>query len=187
MELTLQDQMQQFFLSCGMGFILGFCYELFRIPRLILNSGRRAVFIQDVLFFAIAAVLTFLFSLAVMDGKLRFYLFLGEFLGFTSYYFTLGKIISKFTKSVIYAILLIWNKMWEIILYPFRLLYKFAKRIIKKPIDKLQEIFKNITTKILSFFKKCLKGRRKVLYNQLEASENLAGTAPRVHKKGKRR
>ena len=77
--------------------------------------------------------------------------------------------------------------MWEIILYPFRVLYKFIKRIIKKPIDKLQEIFKNITIKILSFFKKSLKGRRKVLYNQLEASEDIAGTAPRIHKKGKRR
>jgi len=32
-----------------------------------------------------------------------------------------------------------------------------------------------------------LKGRRKVLYNQLEASEDIAGTAPRIHKKGKRR
>jgi len=112
---------------------------------------------------------------------------LGEFLGFTSYYFTLGKLISRFTKSVINAIIYIWKRMWEIILYPFRVLYKFIKRIIKKPIDKLQEIFKNITIKILSFFKKSLKGRRKVLYNQLEASEDIAGTAPRIHKKGKRR
>lgn len=94
MEITLQEQMHQFFLSCGMGFVLGLWYELFRIPRLILNSGRRAVFFQDLLFFLTAAVLTFLFSLAVMDGRLRFYLFLGEAIGFASYYRTVGRLSS---------------------------------------------------------------------------------------------
>jgi spore cortex biosynthesis protein YabQ len=180
-EITLQEQMHQLFLSCGMGFVLGLWYELFRIPRLILNSGRRAVFFQDLLFFLTAAVLTFLFSLAVMDGRLRFYLFLGEAIGFASYYRTVGRLSVRFTKTVTGVIISIWKKIWEIILFLLRLLYNPIKRLF----GRFNEIFQKTVNNIASFFKKRLKDTPSVLYNQERVADTATGTRPRaLHKKG---
>jgi spore cortex biosynthesis protein YabQ len=183
-EITLQEQMHHFFLSCGMGFLLGLYYELFRIPRLILSSGRRSVFIQDVLFCLSAAVLTFLFSLAVMDGRLRFYLFLGEAIGFAAYYFTIGRLVVRFAKTVIDVIIKVWKMLWKIILAPFRFLFK----LISKPLHKFINVLKEFFNKLLVNFKKSLKDTRSVLYNQLKVSDSTTGTRPRaLHKKGNRK
>ena len=69
MEITINDQMRELLLSCGMGFILGLYYECFRVPRLIMHVSKTALFIQDIVYFLSAAVLIFLFSLAIMAAE----------------------------------------------------------------------------------------------------------------------
>jgi spore cortex biosynthesis protein YabQ len=183
-EITLKEQLHQLFLSCGMGFILGFYYDLYRVPRLIMRSKSRAVFFQDVLFFSTSAVITFLFALAVMDGRLRFYLFLGEGIGFASYYFTIGRLVMKFSGTVTAFILKSWNLFWRLVFYPFR----YIIGILRRPARKFLQIIKNLLSKIAGNFKKGLKHTGTMLYNQKKVSANEEGTEPRaVHKKGKKK
>ena len=59
MEWTNGSQVYDLLLSCGLGFLLGAYYDVFRVLRLALKSGKRAIFFQDVFFFASAAVITF--------------------------------------------------------------------------------------------------------------------------------
>ena len=77
MEMTNGQQLNELFLSCGMGFLLGAYYDIFRVIRLVMRPGKRTIFFQDLFFFLSSAVVTFIFSLSVMDGQLRFYLFWG--------------------------------------------------------------------------------------------------------------
>ena len=74
MEITINDQMRELLLSCGMGFILGLYYECYRVPRLVMRISKTALFIQDIVYFS-AAIDIFVFT--CNNGRLRFYL-LGE-------------------------------------------------------------------------------------------------------------
>lgn len=64
------------------GFLLGAYYDVFRLLRVMLPCRRWTVFVQDVVFFVTAAVITFLFDLTLTGGLLRFYLFVGWRRGF---------------------------------------------------------------------------------------------------------
>lgn len=183
MEITIAEQMHQLFLSCGMGFLLGIYYDVFRVARLIMHSKQRVIFFQDLLFFLSSAVFTFLFALAVMDGRLRLYLFIGEGIGFLAYYFTIGRLVMRFAGTVTAVIVLIWKTFWQLVFLPFRLLFS----LINRPALHFYAFIKKRMQKTASILKKALKRIPNVLYNQRKVSGNTSGTSPRVlHMKGKK-
>ncbi|MCI9415310.1 MAG: hypothetical protein HFJ79_09075 [Clostridiales bacterium] len=164
MELTNGSQFYNLFLSCGLGFLLGVYYDVFRVARLALRSGKRSIFFQDLFFFASSAVITFLFALAVTAGQLRLYIFLGSAAGFAAYYFTLGRVVMKFAGTAIRLILKVWHILWMVILFPFRWLY----RLLRPLMIKLGHLTGKITEKPRSFLKKGLKHAGSLLYNPLK-------------------
>ena len=161
MEVTGAQQLSQLFLSCGMGFLLGAYYDVFRVIRLVMRTGKRWIFVQDLLFFLSAAVLTFLFSLAVMEGQLRFYLFFGEGLGFSAYYFTVGRVVMRFAGAAAAAVAAVWNGFWRLVFYPFRLL----GRLLRRPAGAMARLFQKIREKAAQLLKKGLKRAASLLYN----------------------
>ncbi|MDD3692419.1 MAG: spore cortex biosynthesis protein YabQ [Oscillospiraceae bacterium] len=176
MEITINDQMRELLLSCGMGFILGLYYECYRVPRLVMRISKTALFIQDIVYFLSAAVLTFLFSLAIMDGRLRFYLFLGEAIGFAVYYFTVGRLVGRIAVIVVNAVKFLCIKLSKIITAPFKLLIG----LIYSGFFLLLDFLKKIVHKFIIFLKKCLKRIRLILYNRKKVSDNKTGTTPRA-------
>lgn len=162
METSLAVQLQQCFLSCGLGFLLGLYYDVFRIARVIVPPSHRALFLQDIFFFASSAVITFLFSLAVMEGRLRLYLFLGEAAGFFAYYFTLGRVVTGLAVRAVAAVLRAWKVLWTILLWPLRALW----RVTRSPREAAEAVCLKTGQKALLFFKKGLQRLRDVVYNK---------------------
>lgn len=165
METTIPEQLNQLFLSCGMGFLLGCYYDVFRVIRLVMHSGKRWIFVQDMLFFLSSAVLTFLFSLAVMEGRLRSYLFVGELVGFVAYYFTIGKIVMRFAGRVVAVVVKVWNGFWRAVFAPFRFAGRLLGRCLRRPLAFLSAFFRKIGEKALQLLKKGLKHGPSLLYN----------------------
>ena len=95
------EQTQLFLYAFGFGFVLGIIYDIFRIVRLIFSGGRGAVFVADILYLAVCAVLTFSFVLTLSSGVLRGYILAGEILGWLVYYFSLGLLCVKVSNRVI--------------------------------------------------------------------------------------
>lgn len=127
MGITNSGQLQELFLAGGLGFLLGAFYDVFRVIRLMMRPSARVIFFQDLLYFTLSSVITFLFALAVTGGELRFYLFLGLVTGFMAYYFTVGRAVMRCAKQVIAAILWLWKMLWKAIFFPFRLLWEADK------------------------------------------------------------
>lgn len=155
MNLPLSSQLFGFAASVAGGFVLGALYDLFRIWRILFRSGRRAVFFQDVFYLFLASLLTFLLSLSVSLGEVRFYLVAGEVAGWLLYYFSVGFVTVRF----------------------FRFAVKFLERFFFAPLEKLLLALWNILKKIAVFFvkfikkvfskrKNSLKRRGKIVYNQ---------------------
>lgn len=76
-----------FLKSIGAGFLIGALYLLFMLLRKAGAKHPAAVFFQDVLFCAVAALVSFLFVFDVNAGVGRFYIFAGEGIGCTVFYY----------------------------------------------------------------------------------------------------
>lgn len=93
--ITVSSQLRLFFLSCGMGMLMAAVYEFFQIIRLIFFKRRLPVFLWDIIYCTVAALSTFSFILAVNKGELRWFMFVGEAVGFILTYSALSKCVTR--------------------------------------------------------------------------------------------
>lgn len=143
---TIADQTKVFMLSLGMGFILGILYDVFRVIRLIITDKPRAFIFQDMLYFALCTLISFMFLLGVNNGKLRSFELAGEILGWLVYYFTFGTVAIRFGNLVISTVKKLLNFIFGIIFRPiFKFFFKlvnFFKKILKYFMKKLKFVLK---------------------------------------------
>ncbi len=155
------EQLRELFLSGGMGFLLGAYYDVFRLWRTWRHSSKVSVFVQDCVFFCTAAVVVFLFSLALTKGVVRVYTLCGVAIGFGAYRYTVGLALLR-----IVTLLYRWAR-W---------LVGFAKRWVSAPVrwlgNRLRvpwcflcEKSKKLAKKSEKILKKGLKPVRNLLYN----------------------
>lgn len=156
-EINVGNQLATLIFSVCLGFILCAFYDVLRALRKTGLNSFFAVFITDVLFCALSAVVTFIFFIARTNGEIRGYVIITELIGFAFFrvafsrfflwIFTyLFKAVKKFITCV--------NKFFEsLYLKTDSVILKLYKFIIKKS---------NLTLKTV---KKLLKKLRTVLYN----------------------
>lgn len=93
-------QVSVFVKSIGLGALIGIIYFFFIILRRSGISKTPIVIVQDVLFFSLAAVATFMFIFEVNAGEVRFFIFAGAAMGFCLIYIfplkSLGSFCNKF-------------------------------------------------------------------------------------------
>lgn len=140
MGFTNAMQLRELFLSCGMGFLLGAYYDVFRILRCILRPGAARVFWQDMLFFLTAAPLVFLFALAVTEGVVRLYLFAGLVAGFFAYRYTVGHAVVRFVTTVIVGLSRMGRRLQGLIKVPIGALRERCCKLVGKMRKNLKKI-----------------------------------------------
>ncbi len=89
MEWSGSQQVWLLLQSTGLGFGLGFVYDVLQLPCYC-GGGRIRRFVMDVLFGAVAALVTFYVALALMDGRLHPLLFFGSGVGFLAQHSCIG-------------------------------------------------------------------------------------------------
>lgn len=186
MEVSVTGQTLVFLAACCFGAALGAFYDLFRIFRVAVPCSRAAVFVQDIIFWLFCAVASFLFLLYVNTGIVRLFVLLGELLGATLYYVTLGVLVMRSARAIIGF---------------FRAVFRFLGRLIARPLRKLGRLCGRlanfITNKVKNLIKKqCkqMKGHLKVraalvynLGNRIKNKPEGAAAAARRRKKRRRR
>ena len=86
-------------ISLVAGILLAAVYESMKIVRLLL-SGEEPCMVQDFFFMILAAFVTYLVSLAVSYGVVRFYVIACEIIGVCIYFLTLGLVTERFAKWI---------------------------------------------------------------------------------------
>ncbi len=127
---TSTQQLSLFVMSCLMGLPVGLIFDLFRAVRMTFPHGKAAVIVEDILFFGLYSVLLMCFTTAFARSEFRFYYPIGNILGFTVYYLTIGSFISKLLRKII----------------------SFLKGLFGKPVKKIVPIYKKITSKFVRSF-----------------------------------
>lgn len=120
-----------------MGAVLCLLYDVFRILRMAFSPGKISAFIQDVLWFAIAAVATYMMCLARCRGEVRSYIVIGEVVGFVLFRLTVSRLLILAARPVIRTAKRLIRKLKSIILkiiIPFiGKISNKIKKINKKP------------------------------------------------------
>ena len=143
------QQLFSFLVAIISGVCFCLLYDLFRAYRRVLKSKSISVIFQDVLFWTIVAVITFLLMLALCCGEIRAFICFGQLLGFvvcritiSRYFFTVVVFILKNFKHLISVLIKLKNKVEKKILTAFskvcRILAKKVKNIgkyFKKPLE----------------------------------------------------
>ena len=112
---TVAQQANTFVYSVALGALLCAVYDVFRIIRIAFGAKQIAVFVEDMVFSLIALILTFVFVITFNNGEVRFFVLIGELLGFIVYYFTVGRAVMLLSKAIINLV----KKIFSFIYTPF--------------------------------------------------------------------
>lgn len=148
MELSLSAQTQAFVYSCALGAILSVIYTAMGIIKIMSPPSRKLLFFMDLIFMLVCTVTTFLFSVAMTWGSLRYYVVFGELVGFFLFYLIVGELILKCSKAITGFL----SNVYFFLTNPFRRLFKKLFSVIAKLTEKLRKKLK---------FKKRIKIKRK--------------------------
>ena len=121
-------QWEIFLKSLWLGTVLGGCYDVLRVIRILVRFGKRLFIASDFLYCVWAAFLIFSFLLNENFGIPRFYIFLGASFGFCGWYFTFGKIDMFLAKKLRAFLRLVSGPFYKI----FQKVLKIAKKYLKK-------------------------------------------------------
>ena len=134
--MPISVQATTFLYAILLGAVLSVIYDVFRITRIAFGGRKTAVFIEDLLFSLVALVLTFVFVISFNHGELRFFVLLGELLGFVVCHITIGRIVIILSRTIIKAIKTVLGAI-------FRPLIRISKRFITKMKQIKKKLIKN--------------------------------------------
>ena len=144
-----------------MGAVFGAVYDLFRIFRIAVPLPAGVIVAEDVIYFAFCGFMSFFLAMTVNFGQIRFFILLGELLGFLLYYLTLGVLVMKCAQQIIAFIRWIFQVLWKLILRPVVRLLMWIGKKVAKIFGKLGKNAKKAVQKN----RKHLQTRRILLYN----------------------
>lgn len=157
---TVSEELRLFGLSCVLGAAVGAAYDVPRALRLMLPHNSLLVAAEDIIFLGLFAVALTAFSNAAARGEMRFYFLIGSVLGFTLYFFTLGRIVAG-TLRKLFGIL---GSVFRLIFRPIKTVFLFmSRKAANKFVGNRQ-----IIVKPLKKIKIVLLNRRLLLYNKME-------------------
>lgn len=111
----MAEQVYIFFTSVIIGAIMGIIFDFFRALRRKGNTKNILVYIQDVIFWLIIAIIIIVSSFIINNGELRGYMLLGYILGAIVYILA----FSKYIKLLFGFIFDFIEKIFGYLLLPF--------------------------------------------------------------------
>lgn len=133
--------------SAVVGTVLGVLYDIFRIIRVAMKPspgmspklrsfydavGDTVIFIEDILFAFIAALVVAVFLFHVNDGQLRWFVLAGAAVGFFLYYMTVGRLVLLCAGAIISFVKAVLGFLLRITIIPLIKLLRIFRRFAVK-------------------------------------------------------
>lgn len=181
MEISSTGQTFVFLMAICFGAALGVVYDVFRVFRVAVPCNRAAVFAQDVFFWLLCAVSSFIFLLYVNTGVVRAFVLLGELVGATLYYVTLGAMVMRSAKLIVGALRRLFRFFGRLIVRPLRALGRLVRAAGKSAAKKAAFLVKKPCKDIETH----LQSRMSVVYNYFNRQKK--GAASKKRRKRRRK
>lgn len=161
------NQIQVFLIFIFCGVLIGFLFDIFRILRKSFKTPDTITYIEDILFWLLTCLLLAYTIFRYNNGEIRFYIFVGIFIGSMLYMLLISKYIVNISVKIICSIKKIISKLVEIILYPLKTVLITIRKLFFKPIS---FIFINISKTISRKINKICKNNVKKIHHEKDFS-----------------
>lgn len=139
------------------GIIIGLLFDIFRILRRSFKTSDIVTYLQDILFWVLTGFILLYSIFTFSNGEIRFYMFLGVFLGCLIYMLIFSKYFININVKIILILKKLIEKILSIIIFPIKMIIKFIKKIFFKPINfvtiNIKKFKTNYQKKIKNVFK----------------------------------
>ncbi len=135
MELLLAEELAVMGYAALFGVAVGVFYDLFRVLRLIFRPTAAVVFIEDLLFFSITALLMSIFLFTFHSGVLRLYILVCAAAGAALWYMTLGRVLYRLWRRVADKI----RQTFAVLSAPLRRIWSNFRQKLAEKREKNQE------------------------------------------------
>ena len=139
------------------GILIGLLFEIFRILRRSFKTSDIVTYLQDILFWILTGFILLYSIFTFSNGEIRFYMFLGVFLGCLVYMLIFSKYFININVKIILVLKKVIGKILSIIIFPIKIIIKFIKKIFFKPINfvtiNIKKFKTNYQKKIKNVFK----------------------------------
>lgn len=132
MILSIEHQAFVFLVSIIIGLISGVIFDFFRFIRKIIPHNNFATYMEDLFFWLIIIFISYVTLLHISNGEIRFYFFIGAFIGFGFYLL----LFSQYLLNFLMYIYDFFYKTLVLLFKPMGILgkkcYKPTKTMLKK-------------------------------------------------------
>ena len=143
------------------GIIIGLLFDIFRILRRSFKTSDIITYLQDILFWILTGFILLYSIFTFSNGEIRFYMFLGVFLGCLIYMLIFSKYFININVKIILILKKVIGKIISIIIFPIKIIIKFIKKIFFKPINFVTINIKKFTTNYQKKIKNVFKTQKK--------------------------
>lgn len=148
MDFSVTHEAYVFFISVLSGIGIGLLYDCLRTIRRCSGASSAITDVEDVIFWVVSVALMFFAVLLSNNGELRWYQFLGCFLGSILYFFTLSRAFCFLVRKIIEIFSKIFAFFCKILLTPLLFTYKL--------------LYRSILFIFVPFFRMCKKMKRNI-------------------------
>lgn len=113
------------------GMIIGILFDIFRILRKSFHTPDFVTYIEDFIFWLLTGCFLLFLLFCIGNGEIRIYMVLGLLIGSIFYLICISKFFIKISVPIVVFIKTIIYKILEIVLFPFKILGKIIRKIIK--------------------------------------------------------
>ena len=143
------------------GIIIGLLFDIFRILRKSFKTSDIITSLQDIMFWILTGLILIYSIFTFSNGEIRFYMFLGIFLGCLIYMLMFSKYFINVNVKIMLVAKKIITKISSIIYFPIKIFLKLLKKIFFKPINIFTINIKKIKTNYQKKIKNVLKTSKK--------------------------
>ncbi len=124
MPIPISSQVNIFLYSIFGGLLIGLIFDLFRIKRKAIKTGRILLFFEDLFFWLLVAMVMFSVVYYSNDGEIRGFIFLGTLLGVVLYGLLLSRAVMKSSMAIISVTVKIFQLVCKILSFPIKIFLK---------------------------------------------------------------
>ena len=141
LEISATNQAYTFLIFMINGVGIGIIFDIFRILRKSFKTSDFITYIEDIIFWILSGILTLYTIMIFNNGEIRLYIFIAILLGVSIYILTISKFIIKASVLVITTIKGVVTKIF---LKPINFIIINVRKILSKPVKKLQKLTNKI-------------------------------------------
>ena len=128
------------------GVLIGLLFDFFRILRKTFKTKDFVTYIQDILFWILTGFIILYSTFTFNNGEIRIFMFLGILIGVVAYMTTISPYVIKVNVKIINFIKDVIQKIFNVIIIPFKWIFNFFNFILKKYVNIMKKFVpKNIS------------------------------------------